>query len=297
MKILLRAAVAMAIIVLAFDSPAQPDGPDPAIVQRSAEGLASDDEGISRAEKDRLAPQGVEVSRILNALMFQDDPRVRKAALELAWARKDPGTLAPGLTRLLRDSNPGNRWNAAHLLGKTGEAARGEPAAELVRAMLDPSLRIQVPATWAVAALGEISRDALVETLREPSVLLAARAFDKLSGPGIVVQGGDACAVDALVWALHSSPEAPIRMQAARVMRRLRLLGTKEEAELTRAVLEDASAAVRAAAAAALAETPEERHTDIVRALREARHDADPEARAAIVEALKKLGAGEEDLK
>ncbi|MCE9582558.1 MAG: HEAT repeat domain-containing protein [Planctomycetes bacterium] len=285
-------AVAL-ILVRDSSAPRAEDNPDPAIVRRWTEALAA---GDAASLRDSL-PNDRDRGRILNVLMASPDPRVRKGAIDFAWSLKDLGEVVPGLTLLLRDADLGNRWTAAHLLGKTGAAAGNGATAELLRCMLEPSSRTQVPATHSIGQLGDVSRDALVQTLREPSVLLAARAFDKLSGPGIVIQGGDNAAVNALVHALHSSPDAPIRRQAARVMKRLLLLGPKEEAELLRAALDDDTPDVRIAASTALAETPAERHADILRALREGRHDPDPAARVAIVEALRKLGASEEELK
>ncbi len=285
-----RLLVILALLTATVLSPAGED------VEGLAREIISDDDETRLTAIDRLERGGPESAPALHALFAHRDARVRDAAANIARSRKDFGTFAADLAVLLRDPDAGNRWTAAYVLGKGG-AASAPAAPELVRSMLDPSLRNQVAAKWAVAAIGEAAWPALVETLREPSTILAARAFGLISGPGEQIQGGEACARGALRFALQKSPEPSIRRQAARVLRRLALLGSDEEAALLKAALDDESADVRIAAAEALARVPQERFENVRRSLREGRHDADLKARAAIIEVLKKLGAGEEELK
>ncbi len=283
----------LALLVLALAAVLSPAGED-------ADGLAravtAEDDETRLVAIDRLEKGGAETAAALHALFVHADARVRDVAANIARSRRDFGEFAPDLAVLLRDPDAGIRWTAAYVLGKGG-AASAPAAPELVRSMLDPSRRNQVASKWAVAALGEAAWPALVETLREPSTILAARAFDMLSGPGEQIEGGEATARGALRSALQKNPDPAIRRQAARVLRRLALLGAEEEAALLKAALDDESPGVRIAAAQALARLPQDRFEDVRRSLREGRHDADPAARAAIVEVLKKLGAGEEELK
>lgn len=285
-----RPLLAGLVAALALGAPA---GDDPG---SAAQDVVSADEEVRLVARDRLAKGGSETAPILHGLFAHADARVRDAAVDIARGRRDFAAFVPDLARLLRDPDSGVRWTAAYVLGKRGsESAAAAP--ELVRSMLDPELRNQVAAKWAVAALGEAAWPALAETLREPSTPLAARAFAQLSGPGIQIPGGEACASGALRRALAESPDAPVRRQAARVLRRLRLLGRDEEAALLKSALGDAAPEVRAAAAAALARVPEDRRAEVRRSLREARRDPDPSARAAILDALLALGASEEDLR
>lgn len=261
-----------------------------------ARDVVADAEEIRLVARDRLSKGGPETAAALHGLFAHADARVRDAAADVARGRKDFAAFVPDLARLLRDPDSGNRWTAAYVLGKRG-AESAEAAPELVRSMLEPELRNQVAAKWAVAALGEAAWPALVETLREPATPLAARAFARLSGPGVRVPGGDACARGALRRALAESPDAPVRRQAALVLRRLRLLGRDEEAALLRSALGDAAPDVRAAAAAALACVPEDRQEDVRRSLHEARLDPDPAVRTAVLKTLRALGATEEELR
>lgn len=285
-----RLLVVLALVTAAVLAPAGED------VEGLVRAITSEDDETRLTAIDRLERGGPESAATLHALFAHRDARVRDAAANIARSRKDFGSFAADLAVLLRDPDAGNRWTAAYVLGKGG-AASAPAAPDLVRSMLDPSLRNQVASKWAVAAMGEAAWPALVETLREPSTILAARAFDMISGPGEQIEGGEACARGALRFALQKSPEPAIRRQAARVLRRLALLGREEETALLQSALDDESPDVRIAAAEALARVPKERSEDVRRSLREGRHDADPKARAAIIEALKKLGAGEEELK
>lgn len=267
------------------------------LADRVASHLLSDDGEVRSRAGEELVRGMPENEDVFEALILHADPHVREYAISLAGNLGAAGeSLVPAILKVLADPDDVCRWRAAYELGRIGPAAK-EAAPELVRQMLDPSLRNQVAATWAIAALGEGARDALLEQLREPSTILAARAFDKLSGPGIQITGGDACAVGALVFALRKHAEPAVRRQAARVIRRLHLGTPEEERALIEAALDDESPDVRIAAAQALATAAAERRADIVRGLREGRHDPDATARAAIVEILRRLGASEEDLK
>ncbi|MBI2919573.1 MAG: HEAT repeat domain-containing protein [Planctomycetes bacterium] len=298
--ILLLALAALPMVPLRSDPEGAPRRDAQAtryLADRVASHLLSEDGEVRSRAGEELVRGMPANEEVFEALILYADPKVREYAISLAGnLGAAGGRLVPAILKVLSDPDDVCRWRAAYELGRIGPAAK-DAAPELVRQMLDPSFRNQVAATWAVAALGEGARDALVEQLREPSPLLAARAFDKLSGPGVQIKGGDACAVGALVHALRKHPEPAIRGQAARVIRRLHLGTPDEERALIEAALDDESPDVRIAAAQALATAAAERRPDIVRGLREGRHDPDPKARAAILEALKSLGAGEEDLK
>ncbi|NUN47350.1 MAG: HEAT repeat domain-containing protein [Candidatus Brocadiae bacterium] len=240
-----------------------------------------------QAAIDELTAMGVRASPLVAGLFNSPAPEVRRAALDVAIAVRDP-ELIPDCTGALHDRDLSVRWQACRFLGVMGEHASGV-APDLLDAMLDPSRRVQHPATAAVAGLGSVAFDALIAHMGRTSPTLAARPFRKLLASGSAFPMHD-CFVKALGHA-----DEGVRSQAARVFRAVRPGDGAAVDALIRAALEDPAAGVRIEAAAALAEAPSEARERTVRGLREGLKDPEKPVRTAIAAALRALGENVEE--
>ena len=175
---------------------------------------------------------------LLDALITEPDLLVRE---DITWALVRIGVPAvPPLLALLGDTNPSTRHNAAHALGKVGDALGVD---SLIQTLDDADPNVVQKAAFALGQIGDARAvTALVG-------LLGNDHRDVQAAVNSVLEGFGAAALEPLAGAL-ASPRWQVREQAADI---LGMIGDELSVPALAQALDDAHWQVRFAVVTALA--------------------------------------------
>lgn len=224
----------------------------------------------------------------LRRLLSDSDPRIRVCALiGASWSGDAGAPLVPDVAENLRHADRRVRSWAATALRHIGPAA-AEAAPDLVLALMaEPDAANRVEAAEAlVYGVGEAGERALLAALRQEPLDRLERAFGALDSWG---RGACDVAMALLERAIREDRDPTARRNAAELIARLGDNPALAVRTLVRALLEDADAGVRAAAARALKAALRRDanvRTAAEPALREAANDPDGAVRRAAARAL-----------
>lgn len=209
---------------------------------------------IAAAVSTAPAQVGREAVALLSERAGDADPEVR-AAVAAAWGELGNRAAVPLLKRALQDANPDVRVAAAYSLHRLGDvqgltalidetkAAKSGPSAspvEELRRMARDAARAR--ATIKLGEAGDAGREALKAALADPAGEVRDSAAVALGRLGL----GDS----AQFLAALKDPDEGVRASAAKS---LGLIGRDGLEQLKKVLTSDASAAVRAQAATAIA--------------------------------------------